>query len=161
MKVCCPSYQSLGFMFRDLWIIVWCVYCWTLVLLSVCWVRVHGKKVELFYNRGHWIAGILTTADGNELTVLGETEVRIRMGKIECSWPVIIVQGLAHDFVLGSDFFQHYQCQIRDLWDRYCSFPSSAKGKTGSCSSGQLLRQSCQITIRSPCCWIPSCQRCK
>ena len=38
--------------------------------------------------------------------------MRIRMGKIECSWPVIIVQGLAHDFVLGSDFFQHYQCQI-------------------------------------------------
>ena len=58
------------------------------------------------------IAGRLTTADGNGLTVLGETEVRIRMGKIECSWPVIIVQGLAHDFVLGSDFFKHYQCQI-------------------------------------------------
>ena len=57
------------------------------------------------------ISGRLT-ANGNELTVLGETEVRIRMGKIECSWPVIIVQGLAHDFVLGSDFFQHYQCQI-------------------------------------------------
>ena len=46
------------------------------------------------------IAGRLTTADGNELTVLGETEVRIRMGKIECSWPVIIVQGLAQNFVL-------------------------------------------------------------
>ena len=42
------------------------------------------------------ISGRLT-ANGNELTVLGETEVRIRMGKIECSWPVIIVQGLAHD----------------------------------------------------------------
>ena len=51
------------------------------------------------------ISGRLT-ANGNELTVLGETEVRIRMGKIECSWPVIIVQGLAHDFVQGSDFFQ-------------------------------------------------------
>ena len=23
-----------------------------------------------------------------------------------------IVQGLAHDFVVGSDFFQHYQCHI-------------------------------------------------
>ena len=38
--------------------------------------------------------------------------MRIRMGKIACSWPVTIVQGLAHEFVLGSDFFRHYQCQI-------------------------------------------------
>ena len=37
------------------------------------------------------IARRLTTADGNELTVPGETDVRIRMGKIECSWSGIIV----------------------------------------------------------------------
>ncbi|PFX24433.1 hypothetical protein AWC38_SpisGene10957 [Stylophora pistillata] len=58
------------------------------------------------------IAGRLTTDDGNEQTILGETKVRIRLGKIERSWPVIIVQGLANDFVLGSDFFQRDRCQI-------------------------------------------------
>ena len=29
-----------------------------------------------------------------------------------CFWPVVIAQGLAHDCILSSDFFQHYGCQI-------------------------------------------------
>ena len=55
--------------------------------------------------------------------------MRIRMGKIECSWPVIIVQGLAHDFGLGSDFFEHYQCQIH-------------------CDTGTLVEGDSEIPIR-------------
>ena len=58
------------------------------------------------------MTGTLTTANGNELTVLGETEVRFRIGNIDCSWSVMIAWGLAHDCKLGSDFFQHYGCQI-------------------------------------------------
>ena len=54
----------------------------------------------------------LTTANGNELTVLGQTKVRFRLGNIDCFWPVMIARGLSHDCILGSDFFQHFQCQI-------------------------------------------------
>ena len=51
-------------------------------------------------------------ANGSELTVLGETNVRFRLGNIDCFWPVMIAQGLSHDCILGSDFFKHFQCQI-------------------------------------------------
>ena len=54
----------------------------------------------------------LTTANGNELTVLGQTKVKFRLGNIDCFWPVMIARGLSHDCILGSDFFQHFQCQI-------------------------------------------------
>ena len=58
----------------------------------------------------------LTTANGNELTVLGQTKVRFRLGNIDCFWPVMIARGLSHDCILGSDFFQHFQCQIHYLF---------------------------------------------
>ena len=58
------------------------------------------------------VTGTLTTANGNELTVLGETKVRFRIGNIDCFWPVMIAQGLSHNCILGSDFFQHFGCQI-------------------------------------------------
>ena len=48
----------------------------------------------------------------NELTVLGETKVRFHLGNIYCFWPVMIAWDLSHDCILGSDFFQHFQCQI-------------------------------------------------
>ena len=55
------------------------------------------------------VTGTLTTANGNELTVLGETNVRFRLGNIDCFWPVMIARGLSHDCILVSDFFQHFQ----------------------------------------------------
>ena len=58
------------------------------------------------------VTGTLTTANGKELTVLGETNVRFRLGNIDCFWPVMIARGLSHDCILGSDFFEHFQCQI-------------------------------------------------
>ncbi|KAL9986207.1 hypothetical protein ACROYT_G000314 [Oculina patagonica] len=58
------------------------------------------------------VTGTLTTANGNELTVLGETKVRFRVGNIDCFWSVMIARGLSHDCILGSDFFQHFGCQI-------------------------------------------------
>jgi len=54
----------------------------------------------------------LTTANGNELTVLGDTKVRFRVGKIDCFWPVMVARGLSHVCILGSGFFQHFGCQI-------------------------------------------------
>ena len=59
------------------------------------------------------VTGTLTTANGNELTVLGESKVRFRIGNMDCFWTVMIAQGLAHDCILGSDFFQYYGCQIQ------------------------------------------------
>ena len=58
------------------------------------------------------VTGTLTTANGNELTVLGETTVRFRLGNIDCFWPVIIAPGLSHDYILGFDFFEHFQCKF-------------------------------------------------
>ncbi|KAL9952487.1 hypothetical protein ACROYT_G039751 [Oculina patagonica] len=58
------------------------------------------------------VTGTLTTANGNELTVLGETKVRFRVGNIDCFWSVMIARGLSHDCILGSDFFQHFGCQV-------------------------------------------------
>ena len=54
----------------------------------------------------------LTSANGNNLEVLGETEVRFRVGNVDCVWPVMIVRGLTHDCIIGSDFFRYFGCQI-------------------------------------------------
>ena len=54
------------------------------------------------------VTGTLTTANGNELTVLDETNVRFRLRNIDCFWPVMIARGLSHGCILGSDFFQHF-----------------------------------------------------
>ena len=32
-----------------------------------------------------------------------EIKVRFLVGNIDCSWPVMIAQGLSHDCILGSD----------------------------------------------------------
>ena len=48
----------------------------------------------------------------SQLTVLGETKVRFRVGNIDCFGAVLIARGLSHDCILGSDFFQHFGCQI-------------------------------------------------
>lgn len=50
------------------------------------------------------VTGTLTTANGNELTVLGEAKVRLRLGTIDCFWPVMIARFLSHDCILSSDF---------------------------------------------------------
>lgn len=50
------------------------------------------------------VTGTLTTANGNELTVLGETKVGFHVGNIDCFWPVMVARGLSHDCILGSDF---------------------------------------------------------
>ena len=36
------------------------------------------------------VTGTLTTANGNELTVLEETKVRFLVGNIDCFWPVMV-----------------------------------------------------------------------
>ena len=59
------------------------------------------------------VVGTLTTADGSEITVLGEASVRLRMGHIDVPWPMVIARGLTHDCLLGSDFFQSNGCQIK------------------------------------------------
>ncbi len=54
----------------------------------------------------------LTTANGNELTVLGEKKARFRVGNIDCFWSAMVTRGLSHDCILGSDFLQNFGCQI-------------------------------------------------
>ena len=74
------------------------------VLIEKTWRKSgHGLKVNP-------VTRII--ANGNELMVLEEMKVRFLVGNIDCFWPVMIAQGLSHDCILGSDFFQHFDCQI-------------------------------------------------
>ena len=43
---------------------------------------------------------------------MAETEVRLRLGSLDCIWTVMIVSTHSHDCILGSHFFQYYRCQI-------------------------------------------------
>ena len=58
------------------------------------------------------VTGTLTTANGNELTVLGETNVRFRLANIDCFWPVIVARGLSHDCIFNSDFFSTFNVKF-------------------------------------------------
>ena len=99
------------------------IYVTGIVNHSVTCILLDTGATVSVLNEGTWrksglvpkiepVTGTLTTANGNELTILGEAKVRLRLGNIDCFWPVIIARGLCHDCILGSDFFQHFQCQI-------------------------------------------------
>ena len=100
------------------------IYVTGIVNHNVTCILLDTGTIVSVLNEGTWrksglvsklapVTGTLTAANGNELTVLGETKVRFRLGNIDCFWPVAIARGLSHDCILGSDFFQHFQCQIR------------------------------------------------
>lgn len=78
-----------------------------------------GATVSIL-NEGTWrnsglvrkigpVTGTLTTANGNELIVLGETKVRFRLGNIDCLWPVMIARNLSHECILGLEFFPQFK----------------------------------------------------
>ena len=99
------------------------IYVTGIVNHSVTCILLDTGATVSVLNEGTWrnsglvtkiepVTGTLTTANGDELTVLGETNVKFRLGNIDCFWPVMIARGLSHDCILGSDFLQHFQCQI-------------------------------------------------
>ena len=53
-----------------------------------------------------------TAANGNQIEVQGQTEIRIHIVDFDTSWTVIVARGLSHDCLLGTDFFNEYKCKI-------------------------------------------------
>ena len=56
------------------------------------------------------VTGTLSTVIGNELKVVGETNIRFRLPNSDCFWPVMITRGPSHDCILGSGsiFFSNF-----------------------------------------------------
>ena len=58
------------------------------------------------------VAATLTAANGNQIEVQGQAEVRLRIAEIDILWTVIVARGLSHDCLLGTDFFHQCKCKI-------------------------------------------------
>ena len=58
------------------------------------------------------VAATLTAANGNQIEVQGQAEVRLRIAEFDILWTVIVARGLSHDCLLGTDFFHQYMCKI-------------------------------------------------
>ena len=46
------------------------------------------------------------------LDVLGRTHVRMRFGQLDVAHPVVVVDSIAHKFVIGNDFLLLHKCYI-------------------------------------------------
>lgn len=53
-----------------------------------------------------------TAANGNQIKVQGQAEVRIRIAESDTLWTVIVARGLSQDCLLGTDYFAQYKCKI-------------------------------------------------
>ncbi|XP_064631659.1 uncharacterized protein LOC135489953 [Lineus longissimus] len=54
----------------------------------------------------------LQSATGEELKILGMADVPLGLGSSQFSHPVVVVENLAHECLLGSDFLQAQGCSI-------------------------------------------------
>ena len=59
------------------------------------------------------ICGSLTTANGSAITILGEIDMRIRIGDSDVNFPMILARNISHDCLIGTDFFRKYCCSIK------------------------------------------------
>lgn len=78
------------------------------VLKAEAW-RKSGRCQEKLLRQ---VTGSLRTASGDSLHVLGSADIQLRLGGINVSHPMVIVEDLHEDCLLGSDFFSVYGCQI-------------------------------------------------
>ena len=58
------------------------------------------------------VAATLTAANGNQIEVQGQAEVRLRIAEFDILWALIVARRLSHDCLLGTDFFHQYKCEI-------------------------------------------------
>ena len=54
----------------------------------------------------------LTMANGESLPVQGRVPIKIRLGNLTLTVPMVIVQGVSQPVILGSDFFRNHGCRI-------------------------------------------------
>ena len=59
------------------------------------------------------VCGSLTTANGSAITILGETDMCIRIGDSDVNFPMIVAHNISHDSLIGTDFFRKYRCNIK------------------------------------------------
>ena len=58
------------------------------------------------------VAATLTAANGNQIEVQGQAEVRLCIAEFDILWTVVVARRLSHDCLLGTDFFHQYKCKI-------------------------------------------------
>ena len=59
------------------------------------------------------VCGSLTTANASAITILGETDMPIRIGVSDVNFPMIVAHNISHDCLIGTDFFRKYCCNIK------------------------------------------------
>ena len=59
-----------------------------------------------------FIDATLTVANGERLVVKGRTNVRLRVGTVDLLLPMVVVKGIYHKVILGTDFFESNGCKI-------------------------------------------------
>ena len=71
------------------------------------WIEVSGVN-ELLHTEEEDFQGV--TEHG--LDVLGRTHLRLRFGSLDVVHPVVVVDNIAHKFIIGNDFLLLYKCDI-------------------------------------------------
>ena len=51
-------------------------------------------------------------ANGESLPVQGRVPIKLRLGTLTLTVPMVIVQGVSQTVILGSDFFRNHGCRI-------------------------------------------------
>ena len=59
------------------------------------------------------VCGSLTTHKGSAITILGETDMCIRIGDSDINFPMIVANNISHNCLIGTDFFRKYCCNIK------------------------------------------------
>ena len=59
-----------------------------------------------------FIDATLTVANGEKLEVKGRANVRLRLGSFDQVVPMVVVKGIYHETILGTDFFEENRCKI-------------------------------------------------
>jgi hypothetical protein len=58
------------------------------------------------------VDGSLHSATGENLKILGITDITLQLGSLSFNHPTIVVENLTHPCLLGSDFFSAHNCNI-------------------------------------------------
>ena len=77
------------------------------ILRRDLWVEVSGDS-ELLHSEEEVFQGV--TEHG--LEVLGRTHIRMRFGGLDVVHPVVVVDNIAHKFIIGNDFLLQFKCDI-------------------------------------------------
>ena len=78
------------------------------LLHSDVWHRISVSHAAL----QPWSGPRLVGVDGSELRVCGNVKLALKIGTASVSTPVVVVDTLTAEGILGMDFLRHHQCNI-------------------------------------------------